>query len=85
MLKSPDELLQTVAQHLQEFGAGAGKTAVVMQLFGRNAAEIIPLLNEIGGGFEELTSEAAALGLILSGPQLKALQQTEEGLNLLSQ
>lgn len=85
LLKSPDQLIQQVAEHLGQFDDGAGKTAVTMQIFGRNAAQIIPYLNELGRNFEELEQRAAEFGIVLSSTDQKLLVSTQETFNELGQ
>jgi ribosomal protein L12E/L44/L45/RPP1/RPP2 len=81
LLKSPDQLIQQVAEHLGQFDDGAGKTAVTMQIFGRNAGQIIPYLNQLGRNFDELHERAIALGIVLSQNDQHLLTQTQEALN----
>lgn len=81
LLKNPDQLMQVLAQHVSQFGDGVGKTSAVVEIFGRNAAQIIPFLNEMGGNFDELTKESEALGVTLSGQTQAALLQANEGLD----
>ena len=66
LLKNPDELLKTVTHNLAGFQDGAGKTAVAMELMGRNAAQLIPLINQMGGNFDKMTEEAKKFGIVLS-------------------
>lgn len=56
---SPVEQIEAVARALAGFRDGQAKTAVVTALFGRGAAEIIPLLNDLANGAERNTKLTA--------------------------
>ncbi len=45
---SPDDRMLAVATAMGEFQDGASKTAVAMALFGKNGAELLPFLNDLG-------------------------------------
>ncbi len=81
LLKNPDQLLQTVAQHISEFGASTGRTAAIMQIFGRGASDLIPLLQELGEHYDELRTRADNLGIVLSTKDQSALAQAKESMN----
>ncbi len=85
LLKNPDELLQTVAEHMAEFGAGSGKTAAAMQIFGRGAAQIIPLLEELGENFDALKKRAQDFGVVLSSQDQSAMLDANEKFDLLKE
>ena len=60
---SPTQQLESVANALAKFEAGAGKTAVAVQLFGNAGADLIPFLNDLadlGGRNVTLTNEQIA-------------------------
>ena len=81
LLKDPDALIQEVTKHLAEFSNGAGKTTAVMQLMGRGAAQNIPLINELGEKFVELSLKAQQFGIQLSELDQGQLKAAAEGLN----
>lgn len=81
LLKNPQEMLQTVAEHLNQFQDGTQKTAIVMELFGRNAGQMIPFLREIGEGMDQLKEKGQELGVVLSQDDQEQLVRTQEALN----
>jgi len=81
LLNDPDKLLQTVAQHMAELGDGTGKTAITMQVFGRNAQQVIPFLNELGENYSELAKKSEEFGVTLSAKDQAALVAAKDGLN----
>lgn len=54
--QSPVEQLETVAKRLDAFQDSASKTAVAVALFGREGANILPFLNELGGATGRVTT-----------------------------
>lgn len=63
---SPEEQLETLVKAFQEMPEGAEKSRLAMQLFGRNAQSLMPLLNSASGSVDELRNRAHSLGLIMS-------------------
>ena len=66
-LKSADVVLAEVATRFSQFGDGAEKTALAVDLFGKTGAKLIPLLNGGADGLAEMASEAKRLGLVFDG------------------
>ena len=50
-----DKLFAKIAAALKTQGQGAKESAALMDLFGARGAAVIPILKEIGDGFDELT------------------------------
>lgn len=63
---SPEEQLETLVKAFQQMPEGAEKSRLAMQLFGRNAQSLMPLLNSASGSVDELRNRAHDLGLIMS-------------------
>jgi hypothetical protein len=80
--KNPADLFVLLAQKLQQMPDGATKAGASMQLMGRSGANLIPVLNELGGngGFDELKRKAQALGLYMSDDFVAQAKQGEEAL-----
>lgn len=85
LLKNPDQLLQVVTQHLAQFADGSGKTAVVMQLAGRGAAENIPLINKLGESYADLRKRAEEVGIVMNDADTQSLARVQERFNELDQ
>jgi hypothetical protein len=80
--KSPADLFVEIAQKMQQMPDGATKSAVAMQLFGREGAALIPVMNEIGtaSGFDVLMEKAKSVGLYLSDQMVADAKQAEEAM-----
>lgn len=59
------DLLPELADKFQTMPNGAEKTALAMQLFGRNGIAMLPFLNKGSEGIAELSSKAEGMGLTL--------------------
>lgn len=64
--RSFSEVLLDVADKFKQLPNGAEKTALSMQLFGRQGKDLIPVLNKGRDGIKELQDQADKLGLTLS-------------------
>lgn len=63
----PGELFGLIATKLGPMQAGAEKTAIAMDLFGKNGAKLVPILNELAdGGLDDARKRAEELGLALT-------------------
>jgi hypothetical protein len=85
LLNDPNQMIQTVAQHFSEFANDGQKTAAVMQIFGRNAQQMVPLLQELGTNFAQLQQHAKDIGVVLSDEDQQALATAQRGFNDLGQ
>jgi hypothetical protein len=85
LLANPDQLLQTLAQHVAQYGSGLGLAAAVQEIFGRGGATMIPMLVAMGQNFAELQQHAIDLGVVLSGADQTALADTKASLNELKE
>lgn len=83
-LKSVGDLLPQIADRFAAMKDGSAKTALAMQIFGKAGAELIPLLNGGSSGLKEMTDEAKALGLVISGDTAKTAEAFNDNLTRLS-
>lgn len=65
-LKSSEDIMMDSLKALADMEAGAERSALAVDLFGKGATELAPLLNEGSVGIQELTDRAEELGIILS-------------------
>jgi hypothetical protein len=72
--KSMNDLIMEVADKFHTMADGAEKTADATKLFGRSAANIIPLLNQGSGAIKEMEDEAKKMGLVLTEDNIGAMQ-----------
>src|ERR1035437_321381 len=66
-LRHTSDLFTDVAVKFSQMGAGAGKTALAMLLFGKAGAGMIPMMNEFGVESASIIAEAKAFGLVIGG------------------
>lgn len=76
--KTPDEVLEVLADHFAKLPDGAKKTAAAMDLFGRSGTSLIPLLNKGGDGIADLRKEAEELGVVIDDKTAKSFEGLEE-------
>ncbi len=79
-LRPLNDVLGDVAQKFSGYADGPAKAALAVALFGKNGAELIPLLNQGRDGFEELKDKAQALGVILDTETLQKAKETGDEL-----
>lgn len=73
-VKPMNELLPQIAEKFKNMPAGAEKSALAMQLFGKNGMAMLPFLNKGAAGVQELMAESDKLGTTLSGKDLEAVK-----------
>lgn len=69
---SAEDQFETLVKAFQEMPEGVEKSQLAMQLFGRNAQSLMPLLNSASGSVDELRQRAHDLGLIMSDDDVDA-------------
>jgi len=75
--KSPDAQFKAIADKIAGIQDPATKTAAAMRIFGKGAADLIPLLDETGSGIQKLQDDARRLGLVFTADM--AAKATETG------
>jgi hypothetical protein len=76
----PDEAFLKVADAISRYADGTTKTAAVQAIFGKGAANLIPILNQGSAGFEELKKRMQDTGQIMSGAALAAAEKYKDTL-----
>ena len=64
-MKPMNVLLPEIANKFASMPNGIEKTALATQIFGRSGTDLIPVLNKGASGIQELTKQAANMGLVL--------------------
>lgn len=82
-MKSTDEVLLQVANVFAHLEDGAVKTALAVKLFGKSGMDMIPLLNQGAAGINQLTAEAARLGLKLTTETARSAEAFNDNLTAL--
>lgn len=69
---SPEDQFEAIVKALQKMPEGTKKSELAMQLLGKNAQSLMPLLNTSADEMEELRKRASDLGLIMSDEDVDA-------------
>lgn len=77
-LKPMSDLLPGLADKFKEMPNGADKTALAVQLFGRQGAQLLPILNKGKDGIAELTGKAKDMGLVLDEAGIKKFAEAKK-------
>ena len=83
-VKAAGPLLSEVADRFAALPDGPQKAALAIDLFGKQGAKLLPLLNKGSAGIRELTEEAERLGLVLDSETYKAAGQFNDNLDALA-
>lgn len=67
-----EDQFEAVVRAFQKMPAGAKKSALAVQIFGRNGMELLPLLNQADTSIDELRKRAEELGIIMSDDAVDA-------------
>ncbi|GLC32923.1 phage tail tape measure protein [Clostridium omnivorum] len=77
-LKSTDEVFPQVLAKLADMDNQTERNALMMQLFGKSAMDMAPLLNGGSAGIKQLTDEANKLGLVMSDDAVSSGAQFDD-------
>lgn len=69
---SMEDQFEAVVRAFQRMPEGAKKSALAVQIFGRNGMELLPLLNQSETSIDELRKRAEELGIIMSDDAVDA-------------
>ena len=83
-LRPSDDILTDISGLFASFKDGATKAALAQELFGKSGVALIPLLNSGADGLREMTAEAEALGLVVSGSLGESSQQLNDNVTRIS-
>lgn len=71
-MKPMSEILPGLADHFKSMPDGAEKTALAVQLFGRQGTAMLPMLNRGAAGMADMQARAKELGLTLDDTAMNA-------------
>jgi phage-related protein len=77
-VKPLSDLMPGLADKFEAMPNGAEKTALAMQLFGRQGATLIPFLNKGSAGIADLTAQAQKMGLTLDDTSMKSFAESKK-------
>jgi hypothetical protein len=72
-----EQNLEAIANGFAKAGPGVNKTALAMEIFGRQGAQLLPLLNKGAGGIRELRAEAQRLGVVMDKDAIEKAEEFE--------
>lgn len=79
----PEEAFKLVVEQLQNMEAGAEKTQLAIDLFGKAGQELLPILNQESGSLDELFKEFEDLGLIMSDEAISKSAELGDAFDML--
>lgn len=82
-LRGSIDVMGDISERFASMPAGAEKTALAIELFGRSGAKLIPLLNAGKSGLAEMTAEAERLGLVIGTETALAAEKFNDNLTRL--
>lgn len=82
-LKSTDEIFPLVMAKLADMPNVTERNALAMQIFGKSAMDMAPLLNGGSAGIKALTDEANKMGLVMGNDAVAAGAKFDDTLTLL--
>jgi hypothetical protein len=77
-LQDSGVMMEQVAIKVAKMGDGAGKTALVMALFGKGGAALIPMLNKLGKEQAAVNEEAHRFGLVIGTSTAQVSAEAKE-------
>ncbi len=80
-LRSTGDVMTDIAGKISRMADGAAKTAIMMELFGKSGAKLIPMMNEGTDGLKAMADEADRFGITLSGPAAAAADQFNDSID----
>jgi hypothetical protein len=78
--KSPDKILEIIADRFAKTEDSASKTAVAVALFGKAGADMIPMLNKGSDAMHEARAAAHEYGLVLSDEVMQAATDLDDSM-----
>ena len=76
---SPDEQFEALIDRLGQMDE-ATRAAHAMEIFGKSAHQLMPMINEGAAGIAQMRAEARKLGVSMSGPEAKAAAEFNDAM-----
>ncbi|MDR3702551.1 MAG: hypothetical protein P4L56_23095 [Candidatus Sulfopaludibacter sp.] len=76
-------LLEATADRIAQLSSRGQQTAAVIDLLGRHAQGLVPMLAQGAAGIHKFAEEAAAMGLIITSTDIEALKEYKAELNVI--
>jgi len=78
-----DQSFRQTLERLSTVEDGSQKTAAAIDLFGRSGANLLPIMQQVGGSFQSLENRARDLGLILDAEAIKKADEFGDQIDIL--
>lgn len=78
-LDNTEDAFAAIAEQIRLLPTAAEKSAKAMEVFGKAGGKLINVLNLGKAGIGAMVAEAKALGLVLSGEQVRAIERVADG------
>ncbi|HOX55211.1 MAG TPA: hypothetical protein PLC32_07190 [Candidatus Omnitrophota bacterium] len=78
------DILSDLSEVISRMPDGIDKTNIIIKLFGKNAANLVPLLNSGKKGLKELASEAEKLGIVIDSNTALAAENFNDNMERLA-
>lgn len=77
-LRDSQEILADATKKFSALGAGAGRAAISMQLFGKNGQEMIPVLTAFGVNMDSVQKKSQDLGLVVDQSTVESFKKLHD-------
>lgn len=78
-----DQAFRTTLERLSGVEDGAQKTATTVELFGRSGSDLLPVIGQLNGSFQNLENRARQLGIVLSKDAIEKADEFGDQLDIL--
>jgi len=75
-----DARLKKIIERLSQLEPGYKRTGAAVAFFGKQGADLLPLIDDVGGNFDELKAKAEKLGVAIDGNLAKSAQIANDAL-----
>jgi len=82
--RSPEELLEQVAEAFSKMESAADKAAAANAIFGRGGMDMINFLQEGKAGLKAMSDEAGRLGMLFSAEELSQIEEANDAMDSLN-
>lgn len=82
---SPDQVFVKVAEAMQGVGNANERVEIAMKLFGKSGAELLNLIDAVGGDYGKLAEAAERAGVVVGADGLAAISDADNAMKSLGQ
>lgn len=78
-----DQAFRQTLERLGQVADGSTKTATTLELFGKSGAKLLPVMDQVGGSFDNLVTRARDLGIVLDQEAINKSNELADRLDIL--